>query len=302
MDREIEIDAKTEARIAALPCWSGPVEIAVLSGGLSNANYVVNEGAGRFVVRFGADYPVHQVSRAREVAIAEAAYQGGFSPALIHAAPGVMVTRFIEGRTFTAEDVRADLPRLTDLMRRFHQQMPARAVGITYEFDVFSVIQGYAARLDADGHRLQADMPGYLALAAALAAPQQEMPRVFGHHDLLPANFIDDGRRLWLIDFEYAGFGTPMFDLAGLASNAGCSEAEAAEVLGHYVGAPPSPGLIQAHAAMQCASLLREAMWSMVSELYLDAPGVDYVAYTNEILVALDTAVQRYQARFGQLS
>ena len=71
-----------------------------------------------------------------------------------------------------------------------------------------------------------------------------------------------------------------MFDLAGAASNAGMSADEADELLAAYFGRAPEPEIRRAHAAMQCASLLREAMWSMVSELHLDAPGVDYVAYT----------------------
>ena len=71
-----------------------------------------------------------------------------------------------------------------------------------------------------------------------------------------------------------------MFDLAGAASNAGMSAEESDQLLGHYFGASPSDDIRRSHAAMQCASLLREAMWSMVSEMHLDAPGVDYVAYT----------------------
>jgi hypothetical protein len=51
---------------------------------------------------------------------------------------------------------------------------------------------------------------------------------------------------------------------------------------------------------MQCASLLREAMWSMVSELHLDAPGVDYFAYTEENLAKLDAALDRYRDRYGK--
>src|SRR5690606_3692907 len=100
--------------------------------------------------------------------------------------------------------------------------------------------------------------------------------------------------RLWLIDFEYAGFNTAMFDLAGLSSNSGMSEEEAGTLLAAYFGHEPDEALLQAHAAMQCASLLREAMWSMISELHLDAPGVDYVAYTQENLVRLEAALDRY--------
>ena len=75
------------------------------------------------------------------------------------------------------------------------------------------------------------------------------LPIVFGHNDLLPANFLDDGKRLWLIDFEYAGFNTAMFDLAGAASNAGMTAAESDELLAAYFGATPDAGA----AARACA-------------------------------------------------
>ena len=58
-----------------------------------------------------------------------------------------------------------------------------------------------------------------------LEQAQVPLPIVFGHHDLLPGNFIDDGKRLWLIDWEYGGFGTAMFDLANLSSNGGFERA-----------------------------------------------------------------------------
>ena len=103
-----------------------------------------------------------------------------------------------------------------------------------------------------------------------------------------------------LIDFEYAAYSTPMFDLAGVASNAGFDAAQADELLTAYFGAAPDAALKQSHAAMQCASLLREAMWSMVSELHLDAPGVDYVAYTEENLTALEAAVDAYRSTYGR--
>ena len=91
-----------------------------------------------------------------------------------------------------------------------------------------------------------------------------------------------------------------MFDLAGLASNAGFTEIEADALLAEYFGAPPTPALRRSHAAMQCASLLREAMWSMVSELHLDAPGADYPAYTEANLDAMAKALERYRARYGK--
>ena len=68
-----------------------------------------------------------------------------------------------------------------------------------------------------------------------------------------------------------------------------------------YFGHEPDEKLRRSHAAMQCASLLREAMWSMVSELHLDAPGADYVAYTAENLARLDAALDDYRTNYGKL-
>src|SRR5690606_6975113 len=126
------------------------------------------------------------------------------------------------------------------------------------------------------------------------------LPIVFGHNDLLPANLLDTGDRLWLIDFEYAGFSTAMFDLAGLSSNAGFSPEETEELLGIYFDATPTPALRKSMAAMQCASLLREAMWSMVSELHLNTPGVDFVAYADENLERLDAMLDAYRTSYGK--
>jgi thiamine kinase-like enzyme len=144
------------------------------------------------------------------------------------------------------------------------------------------------------------ELPRYLALAEELEAAQAPLPVIFGHNDLLPANILDDGKRLWLIDFEYAGFNTAMFDLAGTTSNAGFSPDQTDEFLAAYFGQLPTAEIKRSHAAMQCASLLREAMWSMVSELHLSAPGADYETYTQENLGRLDKALDHYRTKYGK--
>jgi len=90
-----------------------------------------------------------------------------------------------------------------------------------------------------------------------------------------------------------------MFDLAGIASNAGMTAAESGELLAAYFGREPDRQTQRSHLAMQCASLLRETMWSLVSELHLTAPGADYVAYTRENLSRLETALDSYRTKYG---
>ena len=91
-----------------------------------------------------------------------------------------------------------------------------------------------------------------------------------------------------------------MFDLAGAASNAQMSDEESERLLTAYFGHAPDEALLRAHMAMQCASLLREAMWGMVSELNLEAPGVDYAAYAQENLARLGALLDRYRMRYGR--
>jgi thiamine kinase-like enzyme len=289
------------ARVAALGIWHGPVEVVPLRGGISNESWVVTDSTGKHVVRFGHDFPFHHVDRSREVMTAQAAGEAGFAPALLHSAPGVMVTRYLGAKTYGPLDVQVNLLDIAALLRRFHRAMPQHVHGPGFFFWPFHVVRDYARTLKRDHSRMTPQLPRYLALATALEAVQVPLPIVFAHNDLLPANILDDGARLWLIDFEYAGFSTPLFDLAGLSSNAGFGPDATEELLGTYFDATPGRDLRRAMAAMQCASLLREAMWSMVSELHLKAPGTDYPAYTAENLARLEAALEAYQTAYGKL-
>lgn len=283
--------------IAALPCWTGDWTAEPISGGLSNEIWKVTDAAGSHVVRFGSDYPFHQVDRAREAMSARAAYAAGFAPEVEYTAPGVMVTRWIESRTWSPEDVTAAPERVADLLAAFHTRMAAKVSGPGYIFWPFHVIREYARQLSGSAH--DSHLPRFLDLAAEMEAAQVPLPIVFGHHDLLPANFLDDGIRLWLIDFEYAGFGTAMFDLAGAASNAGMTEEQSTRLITAYLGHEPDAAFLKAFAAMQCVSLVRETMWAMVSGLNLSTPGVDFDAYTQENMQSLDAALNRYRSAYG---
>jgi len=265
-----------ETRLAGLSCWRRPVTLTPLEGGLTNISFVADDGAEKFVVRCGGDIPVHHVFRDRERAAARAAHAAGLSPEVIHVEPGITVLRFIDGRTFGEVDMRANLDRLVPLLKTCHREVGRRLRGPANMFWPFHVIREYVRAANADAK--------YLALADDLERRQVPLPIVFGHHDLLPGNFLDDGKRLWLIDWEYGAFGTPMFDLANLSSNGAFDAAQDEALLAAYFEGPAGPGLKDAFAAMKAASTLREALWAMVSDIHLKTPGVDYQAHAREYL------------------
>jgi thiamine kinase-like enzyme len=270
-------------RAAALPVWSRPVEPSSLSGGITNFNFVVEDAGRRYLVRIGGDIPEHNIVRRAELAASRAAHAAGISPAVRHWEPGALVLDFVDARTLTAEDVRdpANRARLAELLRRCHREIPKHFRGPAPIFWVFQVVRDYGHTLREGASPHLPDLPRLLAAAEALEAAVGPVEIVFGHNDLLPANILDGGGHLWLVDWEYAGFNSPLFDLGGLASNAGMVEAERAALLEAYFGGPPDPGLMRRAAAMTAASLLRETMWSMVSELH-SAIAFDYAAYTAD--------------------
>ena len=98
------------------------------------------------------------------------------------------------------------------------------------------------------------------------------------------ANFLHDGNRIWVIDWEYAGYNSPLFDLGGLASNNNFEIKEEVFLLENYFEKKITDHLLIQYNAMKCASLLREAMWSMVSEITSKIK-FDYSQYTNENII-----------------
>ena len=193
---------------------------------------------------------------------------------------GITVLRFIDGRTFGEADLRANVGRLAALLKECHTKVGRHLRGPANTFWVFHVIRDYVRLIDAD--------PRYLAVADRLEQAQAPMPIVFGHHDLLPGNFMDDGQRLWLIDWEYGAFGTAMFDLANLSSNGAFDAAEDDVLLDAYFAGKADAALRRSFAAMKAASALREALWAMVSDVHLKTPGVDYKAHAQDYLARFE--------------
>jgi thiamine kinase-like enzyme len=285
-----------EQKAAHLACWRGRVEPVPLGGGISNHNFLVEDGGQRFFVRIGEDFEVHNVLRRFELAASRAAHAAGISPEVVHAEPGAMVFSHIDGRTLAPEDIRQPetVARLVPLIRRCHHEVPKHLRGPAPMFWVFHVLRDYAARLREDESRMAPELPRLMAAAERLEQAVGPIEPVFGHNDLLAANLIDDGARLWLVDWEYGGFNSPLFDLGGLASNNELFSGQEEELLELYFETAATDELRRRYAAMKCASLLREAMWSMVSEIHLSVD-FDYVAYTAENLARFDRAYADFE-------
>ena len=299
-EKAISVSAiEPAAHAARLPIWRGKVEPRPLKGGLSNNNFAVEDGGRKFMVRIGGDIEVHGVVRKNELAASRAAHAAGIAPEVVYAEPGALVLAFVEGRTFTQDDVQnpSNLKRIVELVQRCHRDVQDHLRGPGILFWVFHALRDYAHTLRA-APGARPDLPGLMERAAELERAVGPVELVFGHNDLLAANFLDDGRRLWLVDWEYAGFNSPLFDLGGLASNSDFPAELKEALLEEYFGGSVGVELRFRFAAMTAASLLRETMWSMVSEIH-SALEIDYVAYTAENLRRFEAAWAEFAATNG---
>ncbi len=270
-------------KIKSLPIWSGPIEISPLEGGITNFNYLVKDSGKDSVVRMGSDIPEHLVYRSNEILVSKAAFEIGVSPKLIYNEPGILVLDYIKSTTLEPITIRKNLERIIPIVKKIHHSIPNKLSGQPSIFWVFYVIKYYSNFLLKNKSTHSSLISDLLSKSNKLQELSSPREIVFGHNDLLAANFLDDGSKIWVIDWEYGGFNDPLFDIGGLASNNDFDLDMENLALEMYFDKKPSKELIIKYNAMKTASLLRETMWSMVSEI-TSKLDFSYADYTSENL------------------
>jgi thiamine kinase-like enzyme len=270
-------------RLRKLGLVRGRFTIERISGGLSNHNFAVRTSGQSYFARICQELPLLGIDRRNEIVCHQAASLRGLAPEIIHHEPGLLVTRFIEGRTLDPLAIRdpAMLPRVAALLGHLHEGWDVLTGEVLY-FCAFQTVRTYArtaARLRA---ALPHDIEGILDDVRTLARRIAPFRPVLCHNDLLPANLIDDGQRLWLIDWEYSGAGHPLFDLAHASTGAGLTLEQQRALLGAYPGCSSMANLAELQI-FRVIALLRELLWSTIQTVASDIE-FDYTGYALENL------------------
>ena len=276
-------------KIKTLSIWKNDLTINPLEGGITNLNFLVNHGNEKLVVRLGQDIPEHLVYRSNEINVSKAAHEIGVSPKLIHSEQGVLVLEFIESETLDPKGVQKNLEKIIPVIKKIHNEIPNFLSGQPAIFWVFHVIKYYANFLRSNHSIHQNKIDDLLLKASKLEKLSSPREIVFGHNDFLAANFLDDGSKIWVVDWEYGGFNDPLFDIGGLASNNDFKQDLEKEALELYYEKSISNDFLLKYDSMKTASLLRETMWSMVSEI-TSKLDFDYGEYTQENLSKFNDA------------
>ncbi len=213
-----------------------------LSGGITNRNYRATFGGTDYVIRVpGKDTSLLGIDRAAEYAANAAAAEIGVAApvAAMLTDPPAIVTNFIKGRPMEAAELGGGeaLAGVAEALRTMHAAPP-----IPSEFDSFRIVEDYERVARDLGVEVPAEYGEAHACAerieAALSGPEHDP--VPCHNDLLAANFIWDGLRVRIVDWEYAGMGDRYFDLANFAVNNELPESARRALLGLYFAEEPT--------------------------------------------------------------
>ena len=283
------MDKNSLELINSIKFWKNEIKVSPVEGGITNKNFLVDEGSEKYFVRIGDDIPEHLVFRSNEIQASHAASKIGVCPKLLFHDKSIQVFNFINGKTLDSADIKNNLEEITKLIKKVHTMIPEQLVGQSVIFWVFYVIKNYKNFLEKNNSTYIKILPDLLEKSIKLESVSAPFDIVFSHNDLLPANFIQNKNQIWLIDWEYAGFNTPLFDLGGLASNNEFTEKEEKNLLENYFEKKISSELFIKYKAIKCASLLRETMWSMVSEITSNI-NFDYRSYTSDNLSKFNKA------------
>ena len=227
--------------LARVPSLAGtPRQVTPLPGGLTNQNFKVATPDGVFVARVFSDGgELLAINRDHEYQNSLIAAAAGVGAPVIEYRPAdrVLVLGFVQGKTLTNADVAepATLVRIAAACRQLHG-----ARRFASDFDMFEIQPRYYATATAAGMRIPA---GYAELRPAFDAARRALAvgsegTVPCNNDLLAANFIDDGDRIWLIDYEYSGNNDPCFELGNVAGECGLDDDALAALVTAYYGRP----------------------------------------------------------------
>ena len=261
----------------AVALWSGrEVDVAPLSGGLTNENYLVEvtETGERYVMRVpGASTELLSIDRANEVYNTKAAAETGIGPRVLEQVSGLdaMVIEFISGATMSAETLGSVhmARRMADSFRRLHS-----ARRFLHDFDMFRLIEHYLRIVDEHRvtipHGYRAKLPVVEEIERAVRV--HALPAVPCHNDLLCENFIDDGTSLRIVDYELSGNNDPCFDLGNTAQEAIFAD-DLREVLCEAYFGHADPRQL---ARMNLFALMSDVGWTLWGAIQAKVSAIDY--------------------------
>ena len=110
--------------VLSLPIWKNKVSLEAIKGGMTNQNFLVNDGPKQYFVRLGKDIPEHLIFRQNEISVSKASSLAGISPKLVHSEEGITVFEYIQSTTYNADLIIKNLDKIIEVIKKIHTTIP----------------------------------------------------------------------------------------------------------------------------------------------------------------------------------
>jgi thiamine kinase-like enzyme len=264
-----------ETVIAAMPAWRGRrVTHAPIAAGLTNANFRVEVDGRPYFVRIpGPGTDLLAVDRGNEAANTRAAAEAGAGAAVVAVLddPPALVLDWLVGRTMSNAAFREPgMPeQIATVLQRLHAGPRFRD-----DFDMVRLARFYLGVVDERGitipHGYRDRLDHVDRIAAALAT--RPVATVPCHNDLLAENYLEDGERLWIVDYEYSGNNDPAFELANTAQELGFDDGRTEALVRAYFGRV-DPAIL---ARMRLQMIMSDVGWTLWAAIQARISPIDF--------------------------
>ncbi len=279
MDNEVMTALRAIPRFANLDAED--LELTRL-GGLTNQNWKVERNGEAFVLRLAGAGTNEYIDRDNEEINARGAAAAGVGAEIIQCEPdtGFMLARFIPDTVTMSPALfkqRAGSPgRAAVALKRMH----GSGQRFAKRFELFAMIEEYKALLAKLGATLPEGYDATVAQAGAVRLALDANPVALApcHCDPLCENFLDDGERMWIVDWEYSGMNDPWWDLGDLSVEAGFDAAQDQELLSAYCGGPPPAWAVGRATIYKAMCDLLWTLWGLIQHANKN-PVDDFWAY-----------------------
>ena len=264
-----------EEVVDKIPDWKNKeISIAPLSGGLTNSNFKVEvDGLSYFVRVPGESTELLAINRENEYHNSKAAFEAGVGPKVLYHLPeySVMVLEFLNGRTMSKDSLNeAGMPtRMAQAIKKLNQ-----GPRFMLDFNMFRLTEYYLSLCKERAIKIP---DGYSERMSTIAQIEKAMsinplPTVPCNNDLLAENYIDDGRQLWLIDYEYSGNNDPTFELGNTCQEMQFNDAQIAEVCAAYFGEATADKI----ARMKLNMIMSDVGWGLWAAIQAKISTIDF--------------------------
>jgi thiamine kinase-like enzyme len=264
-----------EEVVAKIEDWKGKnVSIQPLSGGLTNTNYKVDvDGTPYFVRVPGESTELLAVDRNNEYYNTNAAAEAGVGPKVVYYLPDyyVMILEFLDGKTMSRNSLNA--PGMPRRMAQAIKQLHSGPRFLT-DFNMFRLTEYYLNLCKERDIRIP---DGYLDRMPTVEQIEKAMKvhpldTVPCNNDLLAENYIDDGKQLWLIDYEYSGNNDPTFELGNTCQEMQFNDEQIDEVCAAYFGGVSSSKI----ARMKLNMIMSDVGWGLWAAIQANISKIDF--------------------------